>query len=135
MTFPTNISNIFRFVILLILSFEIMFFLLPEVRNSDRVYDAIVKVTVFFTCVISYLNDKKKMLVISERGFLFEKMNLDERTLPEKFSFIYILIAILYNPIFTPFRSPTSRTIIHLLTIAFLYYKVWFYKKQFGDGN
>ena len=130
MTFPTYISNIFRIVICVTLTWEIGYLFKPELRITDSLYTAIVKIAVCFTCLISYINDKEKMLVISNSGLVVEKMLLEAKTLPEKFSFIYILIAIIYNPILPFFYSYTYWTIAHVVTISFLVYKIWYFKKQ-----
>ncbi len=64
------------------------------------------------------------MVVISNKGLVVEKMIIDERSIPEKFTFIYSLIAIIYNLFLKFFYSYTYWIIAHVLTIAFLFYKL-----------
>lgn len=130
MTFPSHISYIFRIVICVALAWEVGYLLIPDIRATDRVYTALLKVAICFTAIISYFNDKEKMLVISNKGLLIEKMVMDERTLKEKLSFAYIVISIIYNPILPLFYASKYWVAMHLITILFFGYKIWHYKRQ-----
>jgi hypothetical protein len=113
-----------------VLAWEIGYLILPNTRTPDRVYTALLKIAICFTAIISYINDKEKMLVISSKGLLVEKMIMDEKTLKEKLSFAYIVIAIIYNPILPVFYTSEYWVVMHLVTIIFFGYKVWCFKRQ-----
>jgi len=112
------------------LGWEITYYLLQNTNPPDRVYAAILKIAVCFTAIISYINDKEKMLVLSSKGLLVEKMIMDEKTLKEKLSFAYIVVAIIYNPILPIFYASEFWIAIHIITILFFGYKIWYFKRQ-----
>ncbi|MEQ1796580.1 MAG: DUF6804 family protein [Lacibacter sp.] len=124
MKFPTYISNIFRIIISVSLSWQIMYLLYPEASEIDRIYIILLNIGVCFTAIIGYINDKEKMLVISNKGLLVEEMITDPETKKAKLSFIYILIGIVYNPIIPLFYSNTLWVIMHGVTAVFFIYKM-----------
>ena len=124
MTFPTNISNIFRVIILLALVGQIMYSLNPELNRPDRIYSILLKIAVCFTSVIGYLNDKGKMLKIFEKGILIEEMAVDADAQKINLSFLYIPIAIVYNPVISLFDSNTLWAVVNVGTAIFLTYKI-----------
>jgi len=130
MTFSSHTSYIFRIVTCVVLAWEIGYLILPNTRTPDRVYTALLKIAICFTAIISYINDKEKMLVISNKGLLVEKMTMDEKALKKKLSFIYIVIAIIYNPISPLFYVPNYWVAMHIITILFFWYKTWHFKRQ-----
>lgn len=129
-TFPSYTSYIFRIVICVALAWEVGYLILPDTRTPDRVYTAIFKIAICFTAIISYINDKEKMLVINSKGLLVEKMIMDEKTLKEKLSFSYIAVAIIYNPILPLFYASEYWIVMHIITILFFGYKIWYFKRQ-----
>ncbi len=129
-TFPSTTSYIFRIVICVALGWEITYYLLQNTNPPDRVYAAILKIAVCFTAIISYINDKEKLLVLISKGLLVEKMIMDEKTLKEKLSFAYIVVAIIYNPILPIFYASEFWIAIHIITILFFGYKIWYFKRQ-----
>lgn len=129
-TFPSSTSYIFRIVICVALVWEVCYLLLPNTGTPDRIYAALLKIAVCFTGIISYINDKEKMLVISSKGLLVEKMIMDERTMKEKLSFAYIVVAIIYNPILPVFYASEYWIAMHIVTILFFGYKIWYFKRQ-----
>lgn len=130
MIFSSYTSYIFRIVTCVALGWEIGYLLLPNTRTPDRVYAAILKIAVCFTAIISYINDKEKMLVISNKGLLVEKMTMDEKALKEKLSLAYIIVAIIYNPILPLFYIPKYWVVTHIATVLFFGYKIWHFKRQ-----
>ncbi len=130
MTFPSYISYYFKIIICVTLICEIFYLTIPDTRTPDRLYAALIKLAVCLTAIISYFNDKEKMLVISNKGLLIEPMVMDENYTKEKFSFIYLLLVIIYNPILPLFYESDYWVITHIITILFFVYKVWFYKRQ-----
>ena len=125
MTFPNNISNTFRMVICFALTYQFLYQFTSDLSITDIFfYNSLLKIGVCFTCIISFLNDMQKMLVISNKGFLVEQNIDDYKELSNGPNFPYILIAIVYNPVYTLFYSYTYWSIAHILTISFLVYKI-----------
>ena len=60
----------------------------------------------------------------------WEDPAMDEKALKEKLSFIYIVIAIIYNPILPLFYVPNYWVAMHMITILFFWYKTWHFKRQ-----
>lgn len=124
-TFPSYTSYILRITICVALVWDVCYLLLPNTGTPDRVYTALLKIAVCFTAIINYINDKEKMLVISSKGLLVEKMIMDEGTLKERLSFAYIVVALIYNPILPVFYASEYWIVMHIVTILFFGYKIW----------
>lgn len=137
--FPSYISNSIIGLVALMLCLQALRLLLfdfDELERDKIFAKIIINLSVCFTCLIGYINDKKKMLVLEKnRGIFIEDMLMDEETLPDKFSFVYIVIAFLYNPIFSPLDSNNYWLAIHILTIGFFSYKFLYFKKQVKDSK
>lgn len=105
-----------------------MYLLFDKSKSLDTVYIILLKISVCFTAIISYLNDKEKMLAISNKGLLFE--DIDSKNPASKFSFLFIIILIVYNPIIPHFTSIIFWAICDAFTVVFFWLQTDNAKKE-----
>lgn len=106
-----------------------MYFLNEDLSKTDRLYLILLKISVCFTAIISYLNDREQMLTISNSGLLIEDISFTPKF--PKYSFLYIIIAVAYNPIQPLFYSKILWIITDGITIIFFWLNIEKKKKQY----
>ena len=118
MTFPPKISHIFRWLSCLTLIHPIISYYINndfhELGRSDFLF---INILVCFTSYISYLNGTGRMLVIGKNIIGIEKYN-DEHS-AQILTHLYLLVLIIYNPIYKLVFSYSKIGIINIITLIF----------------
>ena len=130
MVFSSNTSNILRIAMWVTLVWEIGYLFFPESRTPDRLYTALLKIGICFTSLSSYLTDKAKVLIISNKGFLIEDVDEKVENSDSGFGFIYLIICIIYNPIIPLFYKTSYWIAAHIAVLAFFSFRIWVFKKN-----
>lgn len=121
MEFPPSYTRIFQLICIVLLAWNIGYFFVDDEYKLEWFLMKIVRLVVCLTALISYLNDKGKMLIISKDGLLFEECDVSE--VKPKLSFLYLIVAILYNPIFSLFYSEIIWLVTDVITASYFTFR------------
>lgn len=128
MSFPHEVSGIFRFITFASLTWELCYLVTGMGRLNDSPYLILIKILVCFTAFISFLNDKQRELVVSKKGFLFEELKEGIPVTRNMFSFVYMLMLIGYNPVVPLIEENFVWIFIHILTLSYIVFRIWLSK-------
>ncbi len=121
MSFPPYYTKIIQVVIIAALTWDIGYLWVDDSYITEFYFTRVLKLIVCITALISFLNDKGRMLVICKDGLLFEECDVSE--VKPKFSFFYIIIAIVYNPIYSFFNTETIWMVTDVITLLYFMFR------------
>lgn len=127
MIFPPDTSKTARQIIAYVLIWNIGYFIAGN--HMPQGYSIIVKIAVFIVAMLSYINDQQKMVSISDKSISLEPINIGKPKI-EQLSIVYVILAIIYNPIFIFITSKQTWAIMNVLTLIYFLYRSISFRKN-----